>query len=235
MKITSGRYRNYKIRTPKISSNLQKQIGFHPTKGKVKQAIFNILQHARYVPENFLHNATILDICCGSGAYGIEALSLDAKFVLFIDNNINMINIIRSNIEHLGITCDRYAILQEDITKISEKTQICYDKDFNIVFIDLPYKDAQNIEQTLCTLRDKNWIKKDCIIVVETTRYKFLPYPIVNQTRKVKKLHSVIKNDKRVAINLADNSDINQISSTFCIIDERLYGRTRVIILRYIQ
>ncbi|PZP39607.1 MAG: 16S rRNA (guanine(966)-N(2))-methyltransferase RsmD [Pseudomonas fluorescens] len=59
---------------------LPKSDGVRPSKNRVKQAVFNLLG-ARVEWEG----AVVLDLFCGSGAWGLEALSRGAKSVICVD------------------------------------------------------------------------------------------------------------------------------------------------------
>jgi 16S rRNA (guanine(966)-N(2))-methyltransferase RsmD len=71
MRILSGTYRNQRLDFP------DKDV-LRPTQEKVRAAVFNILQQD-------IQNCRFLDLCCGTGSMGIEALSRGAKFVHFVD------------------------------------------------------------------------------------------------------------------------------------------------------
>ena len=63
MKIIAGEYKGRIIEMPD---------GIRPTSGKVREALFEILK-------NQIEGAKFLDLYCGSGAIGIEALSRGAE------------------------------------------------------------------------------------------------------------------------------------------------------------
>ncbi|MDP3935952.1 MAG: RsmD family RNA methyltransferase, partial [Alphaproteobacteria bacterium] len=55
-----------------------------PTSDKVRQAIFNVIEHQ--VDMRDLRGSTVLDVFAGTGGLGLEALSRGAKHVTFVDN-----------------------------------------------------------------------------------------------------------------------------------------------------
>lgn len=75
-------------------------------------------------------DATVIDIFCGTGAFGIEAISRGAKSVAFIDRNVDSL---KANINL--ISDKEYTITKKDFLKLNEKSSVVYD----IVFIDPPY------------------------------------------------------------------------------------------------
>ena len=73
MRVISGKARGTKL------SSIE-SITTRPTLDRVKESLFNILQED-------VNQKVILDLFAGSGALGIEALSRNAKYVVFCDNN----------------------------------------------------------------------------------------------------------------------------------------------------
>ncbi len=99
-----------------------------PTADKVRESLFNILQ-------NRIYGATFLDLFCGTGAMGIEAISRGAKFVLFNDKSRESLALTKKNIEKLQIN-EGYKTTNFDATTcllgVGDK--------FDIIYIDPPYK-----------------------------------------------------------------------------------------------
>jgi 16S rRNA (guanine966-N2)-methyltransferase len=67
-----------------------------PTSDKVREAIFNILA-ARMDPP-----ARVLDLYCGSGALGLEALSRGAGAAVLVDDDRDACDLVRDNARALG-------------------------------------------------------------------------------------------------------------------------------------
>ena len=122
MRIISGDFKGLKLNEPK-----NKKI--RPTTDKVKEAIFDSLQFE-------IANKTFLDLFSGSGQMGIEALSRKADFVAFVDESLESINLLKSNISKLGSSVkSKFSIVNKsalDFLKLN-KTE------FNFVFMDPPY------------------------------------------------------------------------------------------------
>ena len=66
---------------------LAKHEGLRPTKDRVRMAVFNLLQ-TRVAVEG----AVVFDLCCGSGAYGLEALSRGAARVVCVDTDVTLVS-----------------------------------------------------------------------------------------------------------------------------------------------
>lgn len=72
MRVISGSAKGAQLRSPSEETR--------PTKDRVRESIFNILHHA--IEWDGLR---VLDLFCGSGALGIEALSRGAESATFVD------------------------------------------------------------------------------------------------------------------------------------------------------
>ena len=59
-------------------------------------ALFNMISDR--IPGNY-----VMDLYCGGGTLGIEALSRGANFVMFIDNNWEALEVAHDNLEKLGL------------------------------------------------------------------------------------------------------------------------------------
>lgn len=62
---------------------LAKDAGVRPSKNRVRQAVFNMLG-SRLDWDGL----TVADLCCGSGAWGLEAASRNAAHVFLVDRDV---------------------------------------------------------------------------------------------------------------------------------------------------
>ena len=99
-----------------------------PTHDMVRESLFNILQFK-------ISGATFLDLFSGTGAMGIEALSRHAKSVTFNDFSRESINVLKKNLEKLGVK-DGCTVSNGDAITFLKNT----DQKFDVVYIDPPYK-----------------------------------------------------------------------------------------------
>ena len=74
-----------------------------PTSDRGKEVIFDTLSSLLYKQDKKYKEIDIIDIFCGTGSLGIEAISRGGKNVSFIDNSENAINLTRMNCEKLNI------------------------------------------------------------------------------------------------------------------------------------
>lgn len=120
MRIISGKQRGRRLAT------LEGQHS-RPTSGKVKEALFSIIQFE-------IEGRKVLDLFAGSGQIGLEALSRGADSCVFVENDRRAMNIVRENAEKCGFT-DRSRFLQNDYAAVLKRTN----EKFDIIFIDPPY------------------------------------------------------------------------------------------------
>jgi len=69
-----------------------------PTSDRVREAIFSSLESMDAV-----RGASVLDLFCGSGALGIEALSRGAASAVFVDNDRAAVDAVRANLAATGL------------------------------------------------------------------------------------------------------------------------------------
>ncbi len=118
-RIISGRYGGLYIANPKHS--------IRPTTGKVKEYIFNVLQN--------LEGRCVLDLFCGTGALGIEALSRYAKHVSFIDKHPKSLQLTKENLLNIQAESGEYSVIRGNALKWLEGKDILFD----IILADPPY------------------------------------------------------------------------------------------------
>ena len=86
----SSRGRRLKARLP---------AGVRPTSDRVREAIFDILGSMGGV-----EGATVIDLFCGSGAMGAEALSRGADHVTFVDHDDSSLAAVAANLDAVGLS-----------------------------------------------------------------------------------------------------------------------------------
>ena len=128
IRIISGKLGGRLIDTPKTDKT-------HPMGDRERSAIFNRLRGE-------IADKVILDAFAGSGAIGLEALSLGAAEVDFLENNRKAAKTIHDNIAKFKL---------EDKAKLVRKIRDEYD----IIFADPPYDNPQYayIEEILKSLK----------------------------------------------------------------------------------
>ena len=84
MRIIAGKYRGRRLQSPP-------SLATRPTSDRLREALFNVL-----APR--IEGARFLDLCAGSGAVGIEALSRGAGHVTLVDQSRKMCQLIGANL-----------------------------------------------------------------------------------------------------------------------------------------
>ena len=148
MRVISGKYKGKSL----IGFDID---GTRPTMDRVKESLFGIIQ-------NNIKNSVVLDLFAGSGSLGIESLSNGASEVYFIDNNIELINIIKKNTSGMN---GNIHIMKSDYKNSLELLKNSNIK-FDIIFLDPPYK-LNLINNCLELINEYNLLDKDGIIVCE--------------------------------------------------------------------
>lgn len=83
-----------------------------------------------------LPDATVLDLCAGSGALGIEALSRGARHATFVESNERVLATLRENIAHVGAGELSTVVRDNAVAFVETLAAGAYD----IAFADPPYK-----------------------------------------------------------------------------------------------
>ncbi|HJR56450.1 MAG TPA: 16S rRNA (guanine(966)-N(2))-methyltransferase RsmD [Rhizomicrobium sp.] len=135
-----------------------------PTSDKVRQALFNILEH-RDFGDFTLEGARAIDLFAGTGALGVEALSRGARFCLFVDDDTDSRALVRQNVEALGLT-GISKIWRRDAAELGPMNTGSGGP-FDLAFLDPPYRKGL-ADAALKSLRDGGWLAPGALLVVET-------------------------------------------------------------------
>lgn len=125
LRVTGGELRGRKLVTPEGGT-------VRPTASRVREALFSMLGP--------IGGARVLDLCCGCGSLGIEALSRGAEEAVFVDDSAIAAGACRQNIETFGIS-DRATVLELDVVRAVQRLRADEER-FDLVLIDAPYSKA---------------------------------------------------------------------------------------------
>src|SRR5689334_7859880 len=95
-----------------------------PTADRTRESLFNRLVHAFPAEAFTLAGARVADLCAGSGALGLEALSRGAADVTFVDQSQAALSLLRHNVAALGAE-DRATILSADARALPRSVRPC--------------------------------------------------------------------------------------------------------------
>ena len=136
-----------------------------PLKDLVRESIFNLLTHSNKISLQLEHSK-VLDLYSGTGSFGLECLSREAKSVYFVEKEKSSLNILKKNIEKLKLK-NKSKIFGSDIFILIKKK--VFDSSFDLIFCDPPFKDT-NIEKLIQNIYKKTLLKKDGIIILHRNK-----------------------------------------------------------------
>ena len=158
MRVITGQARGRRLLSP-VGMDIR------PTSEMAKEAIFSILQ-------NEVPGARVLDLFAGSGQLGIEALSREAGFCVFVDQSRQAQQVVRENLRITGLS-KRARVAAMDFSAYLEHTA---DR-FDIAILDPPYQ--KGILDTALPLAAKV-MNPGGVIICETERREVLPQQVEN-------------------------------------------------------
>lgn len=152
MRIISGLFKGKKLYLPNDKNT-------RPLKDLVKESIFNLIQHSNKINID-IKNSLILDLFSGSGSFGIECLSREAKKVIFLENYPEAIKVLEKNIRSLK-NIGNYEIIKQDFFNLQRKINL----KFNIIFIDPPYNELK-INEIIEKILENNLLNKKGVLII---------------------------------------------------------------------
>jgi 16S rRNA (guanine(966)-N(2))-methyltransferase RsmD len=103
-----------------------------PTARRLRETLFDFLG-ARIIEARFA------DLCAGSGAVGIEALSRGAAHVTFVEHSARICNFIKLNLERCGVSPHQAEVVRGDAIEFLRHTMTSEIPGWDIAFFDPPY------------------------------------------------------------------------------------------------
>jgi 16S rRNA (guanine966-N2)-methyltransferase len=149
IRIIGGHLRNSRLNVPDLP-------GLRPTAERVRETLFNWLAPT-------IEGVRALDLCAGTGALGIEALSRGAAEVRFVERVGATVEILRTNLSRLKAI--------GGLVTTSEAAQFLQGtaQPFGLVFIDPPF--AQRLWTPLAQrLEEGGWLTPSALVYVESPR-----------------------------------------------------------------
>jgi 16S rRNA (guanine966-N2)-methyltransferase len=163
MRIVAGRFKGASLEAPKGLST-------RPTSDRVRQALFNVLEHG---PARFeFEGARVLDLFAGTGALALEALSRGARYAVLIEEDAAARAAIRRNVEALSLT-GVTKIWRRDATRLGEAGTL---QPFDLVFCDPPYGKGLG-ERALASAATGGWLAKGATAVLEERAHSEIAWP----------------------------------------------------------
>ena len=132
MRVIAGQYRGRVLKSPP-------DLRTRPTSDRLRETLFNVI-----APR--MEGVRFLDLCAGTGAVGIEALSRGASFVTFVERVHRMCGLIEENLDLCGVPEEMTEVVKSDAAEYVRRTARGGGEDWragrepwDIVFFDPPY------------------------------------------------------------------------------------------------
>ncbi len=126
-RVTAGKYKNMRLEIPNNT---------RPFTERTKLVLFDTLSH-------FIQGKTVLDLFCGAGSIGIEALSRGAERIVFADNDEKSVLFLRKNIENLDKDDkNNTSVYKTDYKTLYQKMAFKVD----LVVADPPFNNASDLK-----------------------------------------------------------------------------------------
>ncbi len=156
IRIIGGSLRNSRLDVPDLP-------GLRPTPERVRETLFNWLAPT-------IEGTRCLDLCAGTGALGIEALSRGAASVQFVERDARAVQALRQNLDRLKATAGQVAATD------AQQFLGGSPQPADLVFLDPPF--ALDLWSGLAQqLEQGGWLTARAIIYVESPRAMVPPLP----------------------------------------------------------
>lgn len=154
LRISSGHLRGRKIEVPA-------GLTVRPMRSRVRESLFDSIQ-------DHLETARVLDVFAGSGALGIEAVSRGARQAVHIEQNSMVGNLLRKNLEVLGIQA-QCKIMAVDAYQLASRSTP--GGGFEIILLDPPFPDYEQPGkppwQLATQLAESEWLNPGGLLAIE--------------------------------------------------------------------
>jgi 16S rRNA (guanine966-N2)-methyltransferase len=144
-----------------------------PTSDRLRETLFNVI-----APR--IEDARFLDLCAGSGAVGIEALSRGASHVTFVDRSRRSCTLIESNLELCRVPEERQVIYCSEVYEFLRQTR---SDPWDIIFFDPPYKDDYLRTLDFIGSNSSKLLADDGLLVAEHHHKNALPQTVGELSR----------------------------------------------------
>jgi 16S rRNA (guanine966-N2)-methyltransferase len=171
MRVIAGKFRSRSLKS-------LKGLALRPTSDRLRETLFNVLAER-------VADARFVDAFAGTGAVGIEALSRGAREVIFIENHVPAVALIRKNLQALGIqslgsvlALDTLRGLHRLVANPPAASSLV-----DIVYLDPPYAAAQDYRRVLTFLGAAPFLAEGSLVIAEHRSSVELPETFGNLSR----------------------------------------------------
>jgi 16S rRNA (guanine966-N2)-methyltransferase len=162
LRIIGGRHRGRTLAAPEGRA-------VRPTGSRAREALFDILGHAKFVDRDVIDGARVLDAFAGTGALGLEALSRGAAHASFMERDRDARALLAANVKTLGEDKNTI-VLAADALHPPRAAAAC-----DLVFLDPPYGEKV-AAAALAALSNQGWVADGAMIALELpAKHDFAP------------------------------------------------------------
>ena len=151
-----------------------------PTSDRLRETLFNVI-----APR--IEDARFLDLCAGSGAVGIEALSRGARKATFVDRSRKMCLLIKSNLDLCRIVENESEVVLSEahdyLRRVILQPLGAFDP-WDIVFFDPPYATDYLPLLDTFSAHAARLLTENGLLIVEHHHKKVLPEEIGDLRRR---------------------------------------------------
>ena len=159
MRVIAGKFKGRNLKSPP-------SMQVRPTSDRLRETLFNVI--FAHVPES-----RFLDLCAGSGAVGIEALSRGAAHATFVDRSRRSCQLIEANLKLCGVPDEERDLFCSEVTEFLKQTSSRTTDRWDVIFLDPPYK--QDYFPALEILGSSQLLNDDGLLIVEHHHKTDLP------------------------------------------------------------
>lgn len=125
LQISTGELKKMNVKSPSGDR-------IRPTKSSVREAIFSMIGYS-------IHQRSFLDLCAGTGAMGLEAVSRGAAMVSFVEKDRKVADILKENVANAE---DRMIDFEISLRVYQESFSIFLKREqaFDFIYFDPPYE-----------------------------------------------------------------------------------------------
>ncbi|MEW5827014.1 MAG: 16S rRNA (guanine(966)-N(2))-methyltransferase RsmD [Candidatus Bipolaricaulota bacterium] len=131
--------------------------GIRPMRDFVRSALFNIVS-------DFVSEAAFLDLYCGTGSVGLEALSRGAATCTFVDHSPEACAIVRRNLDVLDFLAQAHVVTADAVSALPELGRL--GRRYDLVFVGPPYY-RELVPRTLAALAVEPVLADDPVVAAE--------------------------------------------------------------------
>ncbi|MGC4063757.1 MAG: 16S rRNA (guanine(966)-N(2))-methyltransferase RsmD [Polyangiaceae bacterium] len=149
MRVIAGTLRSRTLHAPKGRDT-------RPTHDRVREALFSMLGD--------VSGTSVLDICAGTGALGIEALSRGARHAVFVERAKDALSCLGRNLTELDLVSRAVVVAQSVETS---RARLEKHAPYDLIFCDPPWADVPVLLRSLARLELSGLLTDEGTFVLE--------------------------------------------------------------------